>query len=500
MQGDQEARNSLEDDFQSVLRPRMAMWASVRGQIWLGLDWAGLEWAADGRVAKADLIRDTLATYAPYWDRVVAIWLEGESGLTGAQLDAKARYVLEIQKELGLARRPFTVDVLEAELNTMRPQDATLVSVWIMEGIDAGAGSGNRAEDARLITSALDRQLALLPASGRIGVWYRADNRNGQWAHSLEDMAAIVMATARWCQAHADRMVIDAVFCWVRGGSCSGGYCGGGARDYPLVSEQLKRAMTYRRTGADPGPEVPTPPPATPEPTPLPSAPGVVWTERNTATIEPGPTAVPWQSLYLKLRGKSAPPASIRWHAACQTPGPDCPDVDGVASWPAGGGPLAQSSIVLAGLPAEAQCCARSWHWTLSEPVGGIAVNDDRGNIQARTALPGVSWLLPNGVKGESKTTGQLVRGGDCSQALTVYLTRDAGTVTDAGYGGTDVGAGVAPIREGPITMDAGACWSSYSQSWLPTAVKGHAETLTITGTSPAVHIGRVPTVTLAVQ
>ena len=47
--------------------------------------------------------------------------------------------------------------------------------------------------------------------------------------------------------------------------------------------------------------------------------------------------------------------------------------------------------------------------------------------------------------------------------------------------------------------MKAGECWHGVSQPWLAGAIKGHAETLTITG-SPAVHIGRVPTVTLAVQ
>jgi hypothetical protein len=242
------------------------------------------------------------------------------------------------------------------------------------------------------------------------------------------------------------------------------------------------------------------PPAATPEPTPLPSAPGVVWTERSTVTYEPGPNVVPWQALYLKDRGTKAPAASIRWHAACQTPGADCPDLDGATSWPAGGGPLAQSSIVLAGLPVEAQCCTRTWHWQVdvASATGGIAINDDRGNIQARTALPGVSWLESVGQKGENATSGWLVRGGDCSCELTVYLHQDAGTLTDVGYDGTDYGADT-PIVAGPITMAASECQHPVSQHWQGGAIKGHAGSLTITGSSPAVSIGRVPTIRLEV-
>ncbi len=282
MHGDQEARLSVGDSWDQV-KARMRQWFKARvtdgEQVWVGLDWAGLVLGADGEVVKADLIPDIIDIYAEYWDHVAAVWLDGESGLTGAQLDAKARYVLKLMRERGLARKKFTVDVLEHELWSMRPQDATLVDVWMFEGYDAGKGSGNRAEDRRLVQEALTRQLALLPAGSHFGVWPASYDRNKVWAQSKEDLAAVTTHAVEWIvnlpPADRARCVIVAFFCWVRAGNCDGGYCGGGARDYPLIAQQIKRGIAWLETGNDPGPAVPASEEPTPAPTPEPNAVGV---------------------------------------------------------------------------------------------------------------------------------------------------------------------------------------------------------------------------------
>lgn len=282
MQGDQEARLGSSEDFTRDLLPRMRQYAMALGRanIWVGLDWAGLEWTPEGEVASAPLIRPTLEVYAPYWSRVRAIWLDGEAGLTGAQIDAKARFVQAILRDLGVEYRVMTVDVLEKELNEQRPQDARNPwIVWMLEAYDAGAGSGSRAEDRRLIQEALTRQLALLPAGSRFGIWPAAYDRNGFWAQSKEDLAAVVTHAFEWIMADADRRrrcVIVAPFCWVRAGNCNGGWCGGGARDYPLTAQQLKRGIAWLETGADPGPAVPPASTPTPAATPEPDARGYV--------------------------------------------------------------------------------------------------------------------------------------------------------------------------------------------------------------------------------
>ena len=51
------------------------------------------------------------------------------------------------------------------------------------------------------------------------------------------------------------------------------------------------------------------------------------------------------------------------------------------------------------------------------------------------------------------------------------------------------------------LILSAGCCYNPHPRAAIVPHCQGACvEVLTITGTSPAVHIGRVPTVTLAVQ
>ncbi len=303
MQGDLEHRRNTEEPDDIVLA-RIPQWAAAavknkRG-IWLGLNWIGLLFNADGTVKDAALVRRTIKAFAPYWSAVRMIWLVGEAGMTAAQIDAVAAYVESIELELGLELRPLSVDVLEKELNEQEPQLAKNKRlIWVPEAYDAGFGSGSRAEDCRLIQSALSRQYALLPPTSYYGLWYPTYNRNGPqreyntetgWAQSKEDLAALPKCVENWVQADPERkrrIKIRAFFCiYRRKNADSSGYAGGGASDYGrLLYDQIARVVAIGKGQPDPGPEVPATPPRE-EPTPEsplpPNTPcGMYWAQQS---------------------------------------------------------------------------------------------------------------------------------------------------------------------------------------------------------------------------
>ena len=397
MHGDQEARLGMGESWAQV-KARMRQWFEARvkdgDMVWVGINWIGLVLGPDGEVVSTDLVPDIIDVYAEYWDHVAAIWLDGEAGLTGKQLDSKARYVQGLLRRRGLAFKPMTYDALESELWSMRPQDAKNPwLVWLLEAYDAGKGSGNRAEDRRLIHDALARQLALLPAGSRFGVWLAAYDRNGAWEQSREDLAAVPTHAVEWVMADPARRrncAVIAVFCWVRAGNCNGGYCGGGARDYPLIAQQIKRGIAWLETGSDPGPAVPPAEVPTPTPTPQPNAPGVIAWDSNACSVSGAVATCTAKRVGV---GPQAPAAAAT--VAVRTVCGDCgADAEATLSFPAGRQSKDSFTVDLSG--GGSQLCQRT-----SEMVGstGAPIEPSEGYAWASWAPSdkGVRWFKCSG-------------------------------------------------------------------------------------------------------
>ena len=505
MLGDQEGRlDSSESGVTALMRvpPYAQQIVDLGGWIVVGFDWADLEWR-DGpgyEVESCPLVEAIVDTFAPYWSHVAFLYLTDEAGDTKQILEARIRFVRKLETARGLKHKPTAAGFLESELWALDGHKADDLQIAFTEAYGAEMGSGNRATDAAKMCDAIDRQLALLPGYVKWGNWGMEYNRNGKrlehntdggWTQSIEDLAALIAATAKCERKYADRLVSHASFCDVRAGSCPGGYCGGGWYDWrDLAKPQQERANAIRLTGVDPGPEVPAP--ATPEPTPKPTPnAGRIYLYSNTYTYQA--SATPFLPVDRKTGVLGRVTVDVALH--CVTPGDDCPDASGTLVWPDGS--ALEQALVIPNMPQVAPG-VRRWRATLSGITGGAILDDVGGWVQQYGDAPSVSFQGPTSARGESSSTGWLVRTGDCSQALTVYTHHDNGTLTDIGWGGTDWG-GLLPLVD-TWTMASGECAKGIAQYWQPTAVKGHAGTWTIDHTDPPLPIGRVPSMTFEVQ
>jgi len=238
----------------------------------------------------------------------------------------------------------------------------------------------------------------------------------------------------------------------------------------------------------------------TPAPTPKPADPGVLNPGPNTSTWEPGTTDV-YFWLEHKDYGSAAPAWDLPWHATCLTSGADCPNLDGVAHVPAVGAGDATVAWVRFSVPPQTLVGSRYWRIDYGAPTNGGRFAGGVNNVSVRSAQADVSFLVPSfGASPGNPIGAWLIRGGDCSGALQVSLRLHLGTLTDAGYGGVDVGGSAAPIMGGVYTFSPGSCSLSVQQPTLSTAVSGHAGTLEIVGTQPSVPLGRLTTATMGVR
>jgi hypothetical protein len=361
------------------------------------LDWSDstMSGGIESEVLIAPHVDVVFEVVAPWHDSILYWYAWDEAGYTRPMAETRIRYIRRKEAERGWTPKPIAAGFLEDELWRLDGHLAQDLQAVITEaGYAAGFGTGNRAEDARLIHDSLARQRPLIPADKDCWTWCADYNRNGRkpeynadggWAHSKEDLAALVFECRRTAREFGcDR--VTASFCEVRGGSCPGGYCGGGWWDWrELYESQIKRANAYLATGVDPGPPVPTPAP-TPVPTPGPEtvemyssqvsyAPGTV--EIGTATADPN------QYLAVQRKNPSDQSITVNWHGECWTPGDDCSPISGHVVM----GPGQTWAQIYATVPASPR--NRYWHVTLDAPVPVLGC----GNIWIQPSDPTPVWM-----------------------------------------------------------------------------------------------------------
>jgi hypothetical protein len=257
----------------------------------------------------------------------------------------------------------------------------------------------------------------------------------------------------------------------------------GGLEEHP---ELMAVAIWGKRCVLGEGPcDNPPLPAATPAPTPklTPSGPGSIAVGDNTVEAPAGSAAA-----YAGLWRDGIGATSVHWHAACLTPGADCPDGDGDVSF----GATQHDATLLFPVPAQSAPGHRYWHYTLSNPTNG-ATAEAGGNMIVNANDSSVNWLLP-------ETTGypgggaylQLRRGGALADTINgKWCLATGGTLTGSDL---DYGAGSALLCDSssggwPWSLGAGQDRATWVLPLLSSAVSGHCGVLRFTGTAA----GRIP-------
>jgi hypothetical protein len=162
---------------------------------------------------------------------------------------------------------------------------------------------------------------------------------------------------------------------------------------------------------------VPTPTPP-PTPTPVGGA-GALWLQRNTWVFDANTWNVSWP---LDRKDGTHGRVTADWHATCVTPGADCPNASGTFVFADG------QNEALASFTAPAQSLPgnRYWHFTLSNPTGGVRLDDTGGNIEMWANDSSLNWLVPTFPATRGNSVGMWVtRGGDLSYDQVVYFWVD---------------------------------------------------------------------------
>lgn len=504
-------RHSSEEPIDDAVRswaPFLAQAVAEGSYLAIEPDWSDAVYAGgiESEIVSAPHVDVAFDVVAPFRANMAYWYVVDEGGLTKPMVAARAAYIRKLEKAHGWAPLPVAGGFLEDELFRLDGHLASDLQIVFTEaGYAAEFGSGNRAEDARLIHDSLARQRPLIPADKVCATWCADYNRNGArlewntdggWAHSKEDLAALVFECRKTAKEFGCEKIVSS-FCEVRAGSCPDGYCGGGWWDWRELAEpQLARAKTYLETGTDPGPQVPAGPTPTPVPTPI-VGPGVLTLERNTWDFPAGTERVQWYAY--RKDGKQGR-VTFDWTAVCDVPGDDCQTFGGVATMEDG-----QDAVNMSFDPGpQTQPGHRRWHFRLSNPTGGLRLETGDqpmgGNLQLWASDSSLNFLTPSVAADPGNPWAIWWIRGDCSQPVSITWCVEQGTLTESDL---DAGPGSKVWCQNggmPSAMAAGSCRVSWQLATNAGAVRGHKGTMRFKTVEPDGGLGRVPTCVLEVR
>ena len=230
---------------------------------------------------------------------------------------------------------------------------------------------------------------------------------------------------------------------------------------------------------------VPTPTPKT-TPTPTPGA-GALWLQQNTWTFEANTTNVSWVA---DRKDGTHGRVTADWSATCLTPGADCPNTSGTFVFADGQNEVAASFTA----PAQSLPGHRYWHFAISNPTGGLRLDDIGGNLQIIANDTSINWYRPTypATRGNGAAVW-MTRGGDVSYDETVYFWVEdpSGACVN-----TD---GVRQSQSAHVTIGAGQ-WAVSLTNWVQVYQNAPLGCTAILHFAAGTVTGRTPTCVLTAQ